>query len=55
MYKKELFEIFEEMIEVLGRRSLLDEIFDALPSDVLEEILEPIANGYDLGYLFEDE
>lgn len=55
MYKKELFEIFEEMIQVIGKRSLLDELFDALSDDALEETLEYIAHGYDLDYLFGEE
>ena len=54
MYKKELFGIFSEMKQELGEKSLLDELFDALSDDALDETLKYIADNYDLGYLFED-
>ena len=52
MHKRELYELFEEMINVLGEKGLLDEIFNVLSSDELEENLKYIADNNDLNDLY---
>ena len=54
MNKMELYELFEEMINVLGEETLLNELFSALSSDELEENLTYIADMNDISYLYEE-
>lgn len=54
MTRKEVYNLFEEMMELLGERTLLYDLFDALETDEMEDNLIYIADSNGLNYLYED-
>lgn len=54
MTKEELFNMYEKMILWLGERTMLDELFNALSSEAIEDNLKYIADNHGLNDLFDD-
>lgn len=55
MEKAKLYELMEQMENCLGTKQLLDELFNALSSQELEENLEYIDRMNDLGIFNNEE
>lgn len=51
----ETYEKFEKVKEHIGAETLLEHIYQWLPTSTMDEILEDAVKDYDLDYFFEEE